>query len=278
MGIRLLTEDVRQKVLKSFTISENDHYDYYLNIIQEYYFNDKRIIEKIIDQVNFFIDWYLSKSKSDRSLVPLTEWGVYYSYNLEYYKQILSKLEIIEKIVNGRNELMKIQNRLPNSIQEKLNKIPFNDWDVDEIVERCQLVRNELSSLEIKQAYEELMTVLKPLAIDNTSKNNKTIEYPPLPDCFLIKEEWDKLLCDPRIKDHYEVLLNGDFKWIHGITLLAKLAHRLMNRGKLNINIIKTGQDLARVFCPYFHVEFNPTQEKQFQPDRANSKEFDWIK
>jgi|WetSurMetagenome_2_1015567.scaffolds.fasta_scaffold141207_2 hypothetical protein len=100
-----------------------------------------------------------------------------------------------------------------------------------------------------------------------------------LPDCFLDKKYFETILNHPKVSDLYtkdsdgRLILKPNKK-----THLAGLAHRLFEQGKLNPDIIKTYQDLARVFCPYFHVSFNPNGDKQFQPDRAKTDVFFFIK
>ena len=96
MGKKLLTYDIDKIVLKSFTIQEIDHFDYYSNIIEEHSSNDVRIIEKLKNSINGFIDLYLSKSKSDKSCVPLSEFGIPFSYNMAYYERVLKIIEDIE--------------------------------------------------------------------------------------------------------------------------------------------------------------------------------------
>lgn len=108
---------------------------------------------------------------------------------------------------------------------------------------------------------------------ENISKN-----YPSLPDAFRDKEYFNKVLSFIKVSDLYTLYDNKTYHLKKGKKVyLAGLAQRLLDTGKL-IDEIKTSQDLARVFCPFFHVKFNQNEEKQFQPDRAKVEYFDFIK
>lgn len=105
--------------------------------------------------------------------------------------------------------------------------------------------------------------------------DNKT--FPALPDCFIDKDYFSELLKKPVISDHFTIQENGSYKWHGKKYLLGSLAVWLLNNSKL-ISDIKTNQDLAKVFCPFFNVRFNEYQEKQFQPDRIDFNYFDFLK
>jgi hypothetical protein len=104
-------------------------------------------------------------------------------------------------------------------------------------------------------------------------------KFPPLPDCFSDMDYFiNVILKNPKVSDLFTV----DEKGLYYLkknkkAYLGGLAVRLLNIGKLKY-FIKTNQDLARVFCPFFHVEFNPVEEKQFQPDRAKTDLYSFIK
>ena len=100
---------------------------------------------------------------------------------------------------------------------------------------------------------------------------------PPLPDCFIDKEYFNKLLKIPQVAENFTILENGSYKWTKNKNLLAGLAVKLLDKGKL-IPAIKTNQDLARVFCPFFNVQYNEKEEKSFQPFRAETEPFNFIK
>lgn len=102
-----------------------------------------------------------------------------------------------------------------------------------------------------------------------------TNRFPPLPECFKDPDYFKRVMADPRVSrlftksgDRYQ-LRKGKKCYLGG------LAHVLLNEGRL-IDSIRTYQDCARVFCPFFNVKFHPVEEKSFQSDRA--KDFLFIK
>jgi hypothetical protein len=103
--------------------------------------------------------------------------------------------------------------------------------------------------------------------------------FPPLTDCFNEKDYFiNVILKDPRVSDLFTVDENDHYYLKKNKkAYLGGLAVRLLNTGKLK-TFIKTNQSLARVFCPFFHVDFNPVEEKQFQPGRAKVDEFGFIR
>lgn len=101
----------------------------------------------------------------------------------------------------------------------------------------------------------------------------------PLNDCFLDQKYFVSILNNPKVSDLYTKHNDGSYHLKKGKkSHLGGLAHRLWDTGKLNKKILKNHQDLARVFCPFFHVEFNENEEKQFQSQRAKTESFDFIK
>ena len=102
--------------------------------------------------------------------------------------------------------------------------------------------------------------------------------YPilPLPKCFIDKKIWEGLLLDPRLQDCYEKIDNETYRWTREKNLLSGLAFRLLHKQKL-IDSIKSGQDLAKIFCPYFGIEYDLKDDRSFRPDRAMINRFDWI-
>jgi hypothetical protein len=118
------------------------------------------------------------------------------------------------------------------------------------------------------------------LKLDNYSINtNKEFRsLPTLPECFVIKEDFFKYLSIPQVTDLYDIDEKGNYYLKQGKkAFLAGFAHTLKNKGKL-IDTIKSSQDLAKVFCSFFHVPYNKIEEKQFQPDRAKIEDFFFIK
>jgi hypothetical protein len=103
-------------------------------------------------------------------------------------------------------------------------------------------------------------------------------EFPPLPDCFIDKEFFYVMLEYPKVSELYTKQENSSYHLKQGKkAYLGGLAVRLLNTGKLK-DVIKTNQDCARVFCRFFNVNFNAKEEKQFQPERAKTEDFDFIK
>ena len=98
IGKKLLSNEVNHIVLRSFTIPEMDHLDYYSNIVEEHISNDFRIIEKLKYSISLLIDWHLSHAKSDESFVPLSEFGIQGSANMAYFERVLKIIEDIEKV------------------------------------------------------------------------------------------------------------------------------------------------------------------------------------
>jgi hypothetical protein len=104
------------------------------------------------------------------------------------------------------------------------------------------------------------------------NKQDKILEnkFPPLPDCFIDPADFKKYFHAPQIADIYEAYDDGTFHLKKGKkSYLACIAQRMSAKGKL-IEEIKSNQDLAKVFCPYFNVDYDDKHEKQFEPKRAN--------
>jgi hypothetical protein len=157
---------------------------------------------------------------------------------------------------------------------EKIEVI--NDGITTIEIHRDYISKMELSGDEIKslkKSYRKMLLTLNQLLTTPKSFKKK---FPPLPDCFKEKKDWEIIINSIQLNDYFEPLENNTYKWKGNKNELAGLAHRNMNLGKL-IDSIKTNQDLAKVFCSYFAVEFNPKEEKSFQPDRAKIYLFDWI-
>ena len=112
---------------------------------------------------------------------------------------------------------------------------------------------------------------------DQVIKKTTDEILPSLPDCFNDKEYFWQLIQNPRIADYYTILDNGSYNWIANKDLLAGLAVTLLRKDKLS-PVIKTNQDLARVFCPFFNVKYNEKEEKSFQQNRAKTYLFDFIR
>lgn len=110
----------------------------------------------------------------------------------------------------------------------------------------------------------------------NVINKPDTNDLPSLPDCFIDKNYFTKILEHPNISELFTIQENGSYKWNYEKARLGALAVRLLNKGKL-IPDIKTNQDLAKVFCLFFNVTFNEKHEKQFEAERINKYDFDFI-
>jgi hypothetical protein len=124
-----------------------------------------------------------------------------------------------------------------------------------------------------------LVDLINIIESDEHSKEIKIAkQFSPLPDCFINKEDFHKYFSNPKVADLYFKNDEGVYFLKQGKKAsLAGLAQILKNKGKL-IDSIKTNQDLAKVFCTFFHVDYNKIEDKQFQPDRAKIDEFYFIK
>jgi hypothetical protein len=132
----------------------------------------------------------------------------------------------------------------------------------------------------------EVWRVIKkyPVTFQNFKNHKETPDFnikkfPPLSECFKDKNNFNKYILNTlQVTELYDTNEDGTYHWKRGKKAsLAGLAHNLLDKGLL-IDNIKTNQDLARVFCPYFHVKFNITQDKQFEPGRAKIEDFTFIK
>jgi hypothetical protein len=124
----------------------------------------------------------------------------------------------------------------------------------------------------LSKLFENLKFISTKIENNAKSKSNLNTNYekkfPPLPECFLNPTDFKRIFNIPQIADIYEVHEDGTYHLKSGKKIyLACLAQRLRDKGKL-IEEIKSNQDLARTFCPYFNIEFNSKHEKQFEPDR----------
>lgn len=109
-------------------------------------------------------------------------------------------------------------------------------------------------------------------------KEKSAKEFPPFPECFINKEDFKKYINHPQVEELYSTDDEGKhFLKLGKKSSIAGFAHNLLNKKKL-IDTIKTSQDLAKVVCDFFHVDYNKIEEKQFQPERAKIDEFSFIK
>lgn len=109
-----------------------------------------------------------------------------------------------------------------------------------------------------------------------TIKLNKTV--PDFKDCFVNYDDFLKILKHPQIEELYNFdNATKKYIWKGAKTELAGFAFRLRDSFYLLDNNM-SGQDLAKLFCPFFNVKFNSKEEKQFQPDRAKEERFKFIK
>lgn len=109
------------------------------------------------------------------------------------------------------------------------------------------------------------------------TRHKKEGELPTLPDCFINKEAFG-ILKHPQIQELYSIDSSGNYHWNGTEVQLAGLAHRLNNTGKLKADLKKaglSGPDLAKIFCTFFN---EPLYTKAFQPGRAKTEKFEFIK
>ncbi len=188
----------------------------------------------------------------------------YDHFKKEFEKQLTES-------TNPKYVLVRVRNEFLPMIQQYKEWFERNKKDT-EIFEPYNPYRYMLDLMISTEA--EIGSYVK--SIKSTSLRNDSL--PPLPHCFLDQTYfYNTLLIDPRIKEYYEIHENGSYQWIESKSLLGGLAVRLYDRGKIDKDVIKTNQDLARVFCPFFNISFNEKQEKQFQPDRAQTYKFSFI-
>lgn len=150
-------------------------------------------------------------------------------------------------------------------------RLKFNPKDIPDLTSY-----NKIIELIGRLKYLEFLTEMVESGNFNRIPEIKK-DLPVLPDIFRDKKDFELYMGRPEIRDLYDTHQDGtlhlkDRKKAY----LAGFAHRLLNTGKL-IDEIKTSQDLAKVFCPFFHVPYNNKEDKQFQPDRAKTDEFSFI-
>lgn len=125
-----------------------------------------------------------------------------------------------------------------------------------------------------------ILNVIVSKSFNSETKNLNLIPekyFPLLPDCFIDKQYFLNLLKNPLIEDLYTIWDDGSYHLKNDKKAsLGGLAQRLLDIGKLK-DFIKTSQDLAKVFCPFFNVKYNPKEDKQFQPSRSKLYDFDFI-
>jgi len=170
------------------------------------------------------------------------------SHQLKYkYKENSKASQYVKEILNFE---------FPAFASEQTKNLDYTDFDY-----------------EYKLKYWEGTSAL----IINEMEEQKSVKkLPPLPDCFNDKKYFLNLLKDPRISECYIILEDGSYNWTSTKVKLAALAERLKIIGKLK-DIIRTNQDLAKIFCLFFNVEFNEKTEKQFQSNRIGFHDFDFI-
>jgi hypothetical protein len=149
MGKKLLTEDCNRIVLKSFNLPDDDHFEYYENIIDEQFNNDEKIIEKLKSALTRWIEWYKAEvnklavridsngkiwTEKDRyaTHIPLfPAWGIKRSEDLTFYEnqmRILEEIERQNKLGIKINILERISANLEKQIDNcKYEKVKHND-------------------------------------------------------------------------------------------------------------------------------------------------------
>jgi hypothetical protein len=194
-------------------------------------------------------------------------------YIKELNSEINNKNEHCLAILNDYREIVNEANiRLvlkSQSKEDNLNDSPNEDNDFFLLLRYASL---ENYSKSLSEFYENLKFISSQIENNTKPKNNSNTDhkkkFPPLPECFLNPTDFNKVFSIPQIADIYVIHKDGTYHLKRGRKIyLACLAQRLKDRGKL-IEEIKSNQDLARTFCPYFNIKFNSKHEKQFEPER----------
>jgi hypothetical protein len=192
------------------------------------------------------------------------------NYHFEQFREGL--LEVVSSSKNINRVLLNIKNRTEPTIRK------YKEWyETNKTATRIFEPYNPYNLMFEYMIYTEKEIEL----YFKSDKNSVSIidSLPPLPDCLVDKDYFfNVILKHPKVEDHYTILKNGSFKWTSLKSLLGGFAVRLNDTGKINNDIINTNQDLARIFCPFFNVSFDPVEEKSFQHGRAKIYEFQFIK
>ena len=191
------------------------------------------------------------------------------------------KKNVIENIVNSLRHTMIMENpstdTLENWIEKRLGMLNTQAEKLELLTEVFKLKNvRELDVYylgKIQSFFQYIDHRIQSLTPDKTEK-----VFPPLPKCFVDEEYFWNLLKHPIIEELYTKLEDGTYIWKKNKKKhLAALAHRLKDR-KLNKDIIKTSQDLAKVFCPFFNVKYDAKGDKTFAPVSNTINIFDFIK
>jgi hypothetical protein len=191
-------------------------------------------------------------------------------YHFNQFREGL--LEIVSDSKNVNRILKNIKNRVEPTIRK------YKEWY--EINKTSTAIFEPYNPYRLMFEYMDFTE--KEIELNFTSKNPSDSindSLPPLQDCLIDKTYfYNDILKNPKVSDHFTILEDGSYNWKRTKSLLAGLAIRLNDTGKINNDIIKSNQDLARVFCPFFNVKFDPVREKQFEEKRAKTFDFYFIK
>lgn len=236
---RLLSKECQNIVARSFDLDGQDVVDYYKNIIDEYVSTNYDIIERLTSAVEEFKLRYMlcAKGPSD------------YTVDENGFKTFYPSVTWEEGENGERTILFPFINL--SLIGLDINKEVHRTFFIDhiELLHQLKYYRDALIQVTTKE------------------KNNGTNELPELANCFLDNGEFIKIMSMPQIVDLYSISDDGKYHWGKSKIMLAVFAHKLYNTGKLNRSL--SFQDLAKVFCSYFNMPYNPREEKSFQPDRV---------
>ena len=115
MKKRLITRDYEQIVFESLKIPKKDCFNYYLNIVEEKYYYNNDIIEKLKQAVSKWIIWYNYKvykffinkefieTDLEKTLISLfPEFGIKKQVNKDFFDFLLNQLNLIQENIKTK--------------------------------------------------------------------------------------------------------------------------------------------------------------------------------
>jgi hypothetical protein len=196
---KLLTQDYNNLVIKTFELPERDIFNYYSNIVDEYYESNTNVIEELKLANNRLLDWYKNEVYSGahtvyevdeegnktklnpmETLIPLIEFGIIRHINKKSFDQPLIDLNKIEVNIKFRNSILESESQLPESFRKELKEFPFpKGFDSDKLNERVNLIKQYSDNYirtqtEITESYNKQLTLLLEQAKQNILNNVNT--------------------------------------------------------------------------------------------------------
>lgn len=160
MGKKLLTADYNRFVEETLRLPENDFFDYYLNIINEHYDDNRDIADKLKAATKNWIAWYRQQrgdhgpmwgvdddgSKNfidpDKTSIPLLPiFGITRHINKSFFDAQLDILEVLNKLLKLRDEQKSIENKAPQLVIEATDRLYPCDFslELDKLQERSRV-------------------------------------------------------------------------------------------------------------------------------------------